>query len=132
MQKQASAAVYFKKWNELDQAKQASAFLSIRDRLRESVERKLRETYQDASVEVEFGNDGLSLEVSVCADSGEIPNGNFGEAIRDFLANCDDPQLKGFQLVTDIVAAESYDVVGGGQGQLYGTGPSEVEIRTEF
>ena len=129
-QMKTSTTVYFKLWNTLDPKKQKAALLAIKDRLLKYVESKVKEMYQDATTEV--CDHELGLSMTVCSNSGEFPNGNLGEAVREFLADCNDPQLKGFQLVTDIGAATSSDVVGGGRNQLYGFGLPEIDIRTEF
>ena len=61
----------------------------------------------------------------------EFPNGNLGEIIRNFLADCQEPQLIGFELTTDIGAASAADVVGGGQGQTYGS-QATIPVRETF
>ena len=126
------ALVSFRDWSRLDLLKQQLALSVIKEDLRRWVKQKVAELYPDAAVVLDQQGNAGDLVVKVELERGEFPNGNLGEFIRTFLANCQEPQLLGFELTTEIGGISATDVVGGGLDQLYGTGPVTVRARKEF
>jgi len=129
--KETKARVYFKLWAWLDRAKQLEAFRTIRSKLFDYVSRKTKELLLDASTTIAIDEESETLNMTISSPTREFPNGNLGEIIREFLTECQEPQLVGFEVVVDIFAAQSADVVGGGRVQLYGE-VSTIAVRTEF
>lgn len=127
-----SARVYFRN-TELDPNRCREALLIISTPLRNYVAEWEKTHHPRTTTKVSLVEKYYpALLVEVLGRQGDFPHPiPLEETIRIFIATCQEPEIKGFELTTDILFEWSTDVAGGGIGQLHGD-LFAIPIRSEF
>ena len=128
---QTKARVYFKLWAGLNAIKQLEALRAIQSKLCDYVSNKAKALLPDASTEVVIDEESEILRVTISSPTQKFTDGGLSVIIREFLVECQEPQLVGFEMIVGFFATHATVVVGGGREQLCGD-MSKIAVRFEF